>query len=136
MIGDYLVFLVTDEYFGISLDIVIKIIENRPVTKISGDLDFVDGVINYEENLLKVINLQKALNKKETKSEYQKMVIIKKDAQYFGLKVDAIERIVSIDLQNIKSVAPKNMQKIGIFEIAGLIEIEKELVSIIKEINL
>ncbi len=130
---DYLICLVDNEYFGFNLEVVQKIIECAPLTKIAGAPEYIDGAMSYEGELLKAVNLRRALGKKSSNDECQKMVVIKSHSDYYGLKVDGIDVIVPIDNQSLKSHSGKS--QIGIFEVSDVIEIGGKLVSVVKNIK-
>ncbi len=99
---DFLIFCVDGERYALDIEYVEKIVEDRKCTKVSGLEDFIDGVISYENDLLKIVNIRKILSKKITTIENQKIIIYKDKKRRVGLKIDYVDKIEAIGADNFK----------------------------------
>ncbi len=133
---DFLIFAIDSEKYALDIEYVQKIIEDRACTKISGSSEFVDGVINYEKDALKIVSIRKILGKGVAAKGSQKIIIYQDGTRKAGLRIDYVDKIAHIDLQNAKD--GKTTQKnLDAFKIGKVYELEDgALITMIDQINI
>lgn len=90
----YVIFRVENEKYGVYAESVEKILKLTSISQIPGFNDFVEGVINYQKEILPLINIKKIF--KMTNQEINKnssIVIIKGDKSKAGIIVDEVDDI-------------------------------------------
>lgn len=132
MSSDYLISQIEDERYAIEIESVEKIIENQKCVKVSGLNENIDGVINYDGFALKVINLRRVVNKLDNIPKREKIVIYKRDKKRVGIRVDAIETIMSISVDDAKE---NKIKKCEIIKFGKVYELERgKLVTMIEDV--
>lgn len=93
-----LVFKLNGELFATDIMEVERILGNVDTTKLPDSPDFLEGVIKYEEEVIPVINLYKKFNfANEVVDENKKIIVIKKEVGKFGVIVDDVNEVTSIN---------------------------------------
>ena len=93
-----LVFKLNGELFATDIMEVERILGNVDTTKLPDSPDFLEGVIKYEEEVIPVINLYKKFNfANEVVDENKKIIVIKKEVGKFGVIVDGVNEVTSIN---------------------------------------
>lgn len=93
-----LVFRLNGELFATDIMEVERILGNVDTTKLPDSPDFLEGVIKYEEEVIPVINLYKKFNfANEVVDENKKIIVIKKEVGKFGVIVDDVNEVTSIN---------------------------------------
>ena len=102
----YLIFSIGEESYGIEIRYVIEIINVIPITKMPGLADYAKGIINLRGKVIPIIDVR--LKFKKEQREYDDktcIVVVEISGIMFGLIIDKVVEVVSIDEENI-SVPP------------------------------
>ncbi len=108
----YLIFSVGDESYGIRIKYVIEIIGIEEITKVPDLPDFVKGIINLRGKIISVMDAR--LRFKKEPKEYDDrtcIIVIEIDRILFGLIVDNVKEVASIEESNI--APPPTVNKHG-----------------------
>jgi len=89
------VFSLNGQFYGADASQVFQIIRYQEVTKMPGMPKFIDGIINYRDSVLPVINLNKRfeMGKLET-TKKTKIIVTKIDEKFAGFIVNDVHEIV------------------------------------------
>ena len=119
-----LIFLINDEYFGIDIMEVERILPFSPLTEIPDSPNFVDGVINYEGSILPIINLKKKFSMKNivgSNEDETKIIVSKQDQCKYGVMVDLVSEVKDISMDIVEET-PEIVKGISERYIKGLIK--------------
>ena len=124
--SNYITFTINKQVMGISVQYVEKIMNSTLITKIPSDLNYIEGVINYHDEILSVINLKKLLNLDYSDKEDVSLQII---ILYFngykaGIIVDEVREIEDVD-DTVPYLKMKSQY------ITGTMKLKNDIVSII-----
>lgn len=126
-----LIFSLNGEHYATDIRDVERILGYIQATEMPDVPDFVEGVINYENNILPIINLGKKFKFLNSKGQAQendaKIVVIKKGDKKFGIIVDTVYEVsdVSSDLFEEAPAITVSMSK---KYMKGLIKLEDKIV--------
>ena len=101
MQNQYLIFELEEEY-AIALEKVIVIVEYNGVTTVPETPAYISGVINYRGLVLPVIDLRTRFKKSEVEAPRRCIVITELEGMHFGLVVDRVSDIVTIEDESVK----------------------------------
>lgn len=136
---DYIVFTVGDNYYALGVESIQRIIQVPSVTAIPNAHPFVDGMMSYEDRVIKVVNFRAMMGMKNFEElaggKSQKLLIYQTKEAFFGIKVDQIEDIKNLDCSTLKHV-DKLEANAGFVEMDGVVEIDNKLVNVIKSVTL
>ncbi len=101
------VFLVGGELFGIDITFVKEIVKYQKLTPMPDALPFVSGIMDLRGDVIPVIDLAKRFNMPETLENKRLIIVIElKEGLIFGLKVERVEKVVSVGDREIVSDTP------------------------------
>ena len=116
----YLIFSVCEESYGIRIKYVIEIIGIEEITKVPDLPDFVRGIINLRGKIISVMDARLRFKKEEKEYDDRTcIIVIEIDGVSFGLIVDNVKEVASIEESNIAPPPTVNKQEDGS---AGFIE--------------
>ena len=123
-----LVFKIKDEYYATNITEVERIIACVKTTKIPDSPEFVEGVINYEDNILPIISLAKIFKLPSSViGEKSKIIVTKQNDSKIGIIVDVVSEVKDIALDNIEE-SPDIIKGISKRYIKGLIKIDGKII--------
>lgn len=125
-----LVFGLDGEYYATDIIEVERILEYTQPTEMPDVPEYVDGVINYENHILPIINLKKKFKFstfKEDAEKKEKVVVIKKDNKKFGIVVENVYEVADIQGKYFEE-APEITTKISKKYMKGLINLEDKII--------
>lgn len=102
----FVVFKLDQSEYGIDIQIIKEIIRTQEVTKMPQTEEYVEGLINYRQNAVPIINLNKKLNlnaKDEDKDT--RIIIVNLHNKNVGFKVDEVLEVLKISDNNIELVS-------------------------------
>lgn len=136
---DYIIFTIGDNYYALSVASIQRIIQVPSVTAIPNAHPMVDGMMSYEDRVIKVVNFRAMMGmddfKETTTGKSQKLLIYQTENAFFGIKVDQIDDIKNLDCSTLKHVDKLEANE-GFVEIAGVVEVDNRLVNVIKSVTL
>ena len=101
-----LVFKLSGEYFATDIMDVERILGNVETTKLPEPPKYLEGIIKYEEQVIPVINLYKKFNFSNSElKESSKVVVVKKDIGKFGVIVDDVNEVTTVNEDAIDTSA-------------------------------
>lgn len=125
-----LIFLINDEYFGIDIMEVERILSFSPLTEIPDSPNFIEGVINYEGSILPIINLKKKFSMKNligSNEDETKIIVSKQDQCKYGVMVDLVSEVKDISMDIVEET-PEIVKGISERYIKGLIKLNDKIV--------
>jgi purine-binding chemotaxis protein CheW len=95
----YVIFKLNEDSFSIELTIAREIINVTSIKPVPSMPDFIAGVVHLRGFMLPLIDLKKiiGLPEGEYKKQKKKVIIVSCQKKIFGILIDEIEDIVSID---------------------------------------
>lgn len=124
-----LIFNLNGENYATDIKNVERILGFIEPTEMPDVPDFVEGVINYADEILPIINLQKKFKFSNDKGQDddKKIIVIKKDNNKFGVIVDTVYEVADISNESFEE-APAITTKISGNYIRGLIKLKEKIV--------
>jgi purine-binding chemotaxis protein CheW len=112
----YVIIKVENQNFGISTENVEKILKLVNISKIPDSSYYVEGVINYQEQILPLINIKKLFNMSETGvDDNSSIIIIYEGDKKAGIIVDEVDDIEeTADDKNSGKVQSQYIEEIKI----------------------
>lgn len=136
---DYIIFTIGDNYYALSVASIQRIIQVPSVTAIPNAHPMVEGMMSYEDRVIKVVNFRSMMGMEDFQEtatgKSQKLLIYQTQNAFFGIKVDQIEDIKNLDCSTLKHV-DKLESNDGFVEIDGVVEVDSRLVNVIKSVTL
>lgn len=127
-----LIFSLNGEHYATDIGEVERILGFIQPTEMPDVPNFVEGVINYENSILPIINLAKKFNFYSNKGqaeekENSKFIVIKRDEKKFGIIVDTVYEVSDIS-SDLFEEAPAITTKISRKYMRGLIKQEDRII--------
>lgn len=98
-----LIFKLGKEFYATNIMEVERILGYENPTILPDSPEFLEGIINYENTVLPIINLASKFNLDELKDIDKKIIVIKRENLKFGILVDSVTEVITILEENIKS---------------------------------
>jgi purine-binding chemotaxis protein CheW len=123
-----LIFCINGEYYATDIMEVERILGYEEPTKLPDSPSFVEGVINYEGNILPIISLARRFNLPlSEKSNECKIIVAKQQESKVGIIVDVVSEVRDIKVDNIEN-PPEIVAGISKRYIKGLIKIDNKII--------
>lgn len=123
-----LVFCIGNEYYATDIMEVERILGYENPTKIPDAPRFIDGVINYEGNILPVISLSKRFNiGSEDISKDAKIIIAKDENTKLGIVVDHVSEVKDVKMSQVEC-PPDYIAGISKRYLKGLIKTDEKII--------
>lgn len=126
----YLTFLTNNQQFAIEIASINKIIDYIKPTKVPEAIDYMIGVIEYNESILPIISLsQRLFGQDSLESKVKRVIVLNWNGKQIGYEVDDILGIRSFSSEEIELANPD----LGITKdyIHGYIKDEKDVIIIL-----
>lgn len=135
--SDFIIFTIDESYYALDVSHIERIGQIPSLTPIPNAHPFVDGMMTYQDNTLKVINFRKMTDARgaEPLLSTQKLLIYRDTKGLFAIKVDAIQDITSFDEGSIKPYAHTVTVGQHLFT-RGVVEYKQSLVVVIDSVEL
>lgn len=131
-----LIFKVDGEYYATDIMEVQRILGAEVPTKLPDLPKFVEGVINYEGNILPVISMAKRFNLKQAKyDEDYKIIVVKQKEYKIGIIVDVVSEVRDVNMDNIEE-PPDIVAGISKRYLKGLIKNNNKIVIFLNLANI
>lgn len=98
-----LIFKLGNEFYATNIMEVERILGYEVPTILPDSPKFLEGVINYENTILPIVNLANKFNLNEIDNIDKKIIVIKREEMKFGILVDSVTEVLTILEENIKS---------------------------------
>lgn len=123
-----LIFSINGESYATDIMEVERILGYEKTTKLPDSPKFVEGVINYEGNILPIISLTKRFNLiEEDKKSDTKIIVAKQEGNKIGIIVDIVSEVRDISENNIEN-PPEIVAGISKRYIRGLIKVDGKII--------
>ncbi len=101
------VFIVAQEYYGVSIAAVDSIEKLKPITAVPRAPAFVEGVINLRGKVLPVIDLRKRFGlQAEAATKDTRIVVVEMNNAPVGMLVDAVSEVLRVSDDVIEPPSP------------------------------
>jgi len=123
----YVIFRLEDEYYGADIRNIQEIILPKIPTKVPNNPDFIEGVIDYRNKVIPVLDLKKRF--KLGIGEYTKdtkFIVVQLGDKHIAVVVDEVTEIFRTDTDNIGE--PPEMTRIGKDYITGVAHLGERLI--------
>lgn len=123
-----LIFSINGEHYATDIMEVERILGYEEPTTLPDSLKFIEGVINYEGNILPVISLTKRFGLEDdcTKKD-AKIIVAKQDDNKIGIIVEVVSEVRDVNTINIET-APDIVAGVSKRYIKGLIKIDGKII--------
>ncbi|MGL5576623.1 MAG: chemotaxis protein CheW [Sarcina sp.] len=120
---EILVFSLNEKDYAVELNYVERIMGQIKVESIPEVEGFVEGVINYENETLTILNLLKlfGIECKSMINNDSRIIVLKDDVERLGIKVDAVKGVLQIKEAEIEKL-PRIMANNQETKVKGLIK--------------
>lgn len=112
--GQYVIFQLSDEYYGIRIDSVENIEKIVDITRVPGTPNYVKGVINMRGEIVPIIDLRLRLGLEEKEHDEETRIIINEIGEMMiGFIVDSTYEVIQIEnsqIENKSNSEGKNTQ--------------------------
>lgn len=134
--SDYIIFTIGEAHYAMDVSNIERIDQIPALTPIPNAHVFVDGMMMYQDNTLKVINFRKMTNTQGTEPSMatQKLLIYRDKHGLFAIKVDSIKDITAFDDSSIKPYAHTVSVGQSLFT-RGVVEYKQSLVVVIESVE-
>lgn len=123
-----LIFNINGEYYAADIMEVERILGYEIPTVLPDSPSFVEGVINYESNILPIVSLAKKFNLKEQNlKDESKIIVAKQGNNRIGIIVDVVSEVKDVNFKNIEN-PPEIVSGISKRYIKGLIKIDSKII--------
>lgn len=124
----YLIFSLGDESYGISIRYVIEIINIVEITTMPEQPAFIKGIINLRGKVIPVMDVRLRFKKEEKGYDDRTcIVVIDVEGVSFGLIVDNVKEVASIDETSISAAPAMDYEDTAIGFIEGIGKVEKDV---------
>lgn len=101
--GQYVLFRLGEEEYGLPIDRVSSIIRYEPATPVPHAPEAIDGVINLRGHVIPVVNLKRRLLAQSFEpSSTARIVVAEGDQGMVGLVVDSASEVTTISLEDVR----------------------------------
>ena len=132
---DVIVFSVSDKRYALNIENVQRIIQDCEPRSIPNSNELIDGVLSYEDSIIKVLNFHKLLGLDEAEEYFHKFIIYENENSKFALKVDVIEdikHITEVDLMNVDEQENHS----DFLALNGKLDLDGVVINLIKTLSL
>lgn len=122
-----LVFDLNGEQYAMDILDVERILAYVNPTDVPDSPDFVDGVINYDDGVIPILNLNKKFNfKNRSVSKKNKIIVIRREENQYGIIVDNVSEVIGVNDNSFEEL-PEITVNISKNYIKGLFKIDDKI---------
>lgn len=123
-----LIFNINDQYYAADIMEVERILGYEEPTKLPDSPDFVEGVINYQGNIISIISLTKRFKiQSNLNTSEAKIIVTKQDENKIGIIVDLVSEVKDINVDDIED-PPEIAAGISKRYLKGLIKLKDKII--------
>ena len=131
-----LIFDLNEEYYAADILDVERILGYEKTTEMPDVPSFVEGVINYEDSILPIINLSKKFKLSSMiDKDKTKIIVVKRDEKKFGIVVDNVYEVTDINMKAVEE-APSITNSISKKYIKGLVKLKDRIIILLNMVNI
>ena len=139
---DLIVFNVGSSHYALNIENIHRIIQIVELTEIPNAHDFIDGMMSYENSVIKVLNFRKLIGLPPHEDESKgiedsslKLLFYESASDNFAIKVDSIDDIAHVNESQILNSDEE--QRISEFlELSGVLDLDGVLINVIKTLKI
>lgn len=110
-----LIFTLNKQEYAIEIESIERIINYENITPVAESQNYVEGIVEYEDLMLTIINLVKLFNMHEDESSEidEKIVVIANDNLKIGIKVDFVAEVANFEsrmFEKIPEIAVRSLK--------------------------
>ncbi|MCF6309645.1 MAG: chemotaxis protein CheW [Sulfurimonas sp.] len=139
---DLIVFSIANSQYAINIENVQRIIQAEELTCIPNANELIDGMMSYENSVIKVLNFRKLIGlpphedeDKDIEDSTLKFLFYENTNENFAIKVDSIDDIAHVEESNIMN-GDEDSNLSEFLELSGILDIDGVLINVIKTIKL
>lgn len=139
---DLIVFSIANNKYALNIENVQRIIQAVELTSIPNSHEFIDGMMPYEDSVVKVLNFRKMIGlpphedeNKNIEDSSLKFLFYENNSEKFAVKVDCIDDISHVKESDIMN-SDEESHISEFLELSGVIDINGVLINVIKTIKL
>ncbi len=139
---DLIVFGVAGNRYALNIENIQRIIQAIELTDIPNSNYCIDGMMSYEDSVIKVLNFRKLIGLEphaedsiELEEYTQKFIIYEKNNIHFAIKVDVIDDIAHIEESQVM-MSDNETNDNEFLELEGILDLDSVLINVIKTVNL
>lgn len=99
----FVIFEAGDQHFAVEINRVKEILRYRKVTPLPKSPTFLEGVIDLRGAVIPVVDLRKRFDAKVKNDSQTRIIVLRWRRKRIGLVVDAVHRVLSIEIKEIKA---------------------------------
>jgi purine-binding chemotaxis protein CheW len=100
----FVIFEAGDQHFAVEINRVKEILRYRKVTPLPKAPTFLEGVIDLRGAVIPVVDLRKRFDVAKVRNDSQtRIIVLRWQRKRIGLVVDAVHRVLSIEIKEIKA---------------------------------
>ncbi|WP_123053450.1 chemotaxis protein CheW [Clostridium sp. JN-1] len=123
-----LIFNINGQYYAADIMEVERILGYEEPTKLPDSPDFVEGVINYQGNIISIISLTKRFKiQSNLNTSEAKIIVTKQDENKIGIIVDLVSEVKDINVDDIED-PPEIAAGISKRYLKGLIKLKDKII--------
>ncbi len=132
----YVVFKLDKLEFGIEIMNIEEVVNYQDPTLLPNSPDFMEGVINYRDKVIPIINLKKRLllGEENYKNDDTRIIIIDLDGKEVGFLVDGVSQTIRLANNEIEE-APELISTVDRRYIEGIGKLGEERLLILIDLN-
>ncbi|NTW05066.1 MAG: chemotaxis protein CheW [Peptococcaceae bacterium] len=128
----FVVFMLCDKYYGITIDSVVEIVRLEAVTKMPETPDFIEGIINLRGKIVVVIDICRIFNMPlSEKTNASRIIIVESLGQRFGMIVDSVSEVLGISGSDIEP-PPAIIAETGNKAVKAIALVKEKLITILE----
>lgn len=139
---DLIVFNVGSSHYALNIENIQRIIQIVELTEIPNSHDLIDGMMSYENSVIKVLNFRKVIGlpphedeNKDIEDSSLKLLFYENGSEHFAIKVDSIDDIVHVeDSQIMNSDEEQSISEY--LELSGVLDLDGVLINVIKTLKI
>ncbi len=138
---DLIVFNVGSNHYALNIENIKRIIQIIELTEIPNAHSFVDGMISYENSVIKVLNFRKLIGlpphedeSKGVEDSSLKLLFYENGSENFAIKVDSIDDIAHIEETQIMNNDEEHISEF--LELSGVLDLDGVLINVIKTLKI
>jgi len=139
---DLIVFNVGSSHYSLNIENIQRIIQVVELTEIPNAHDMVDGMMSYENSVVKVLNFRKLIGlqphedeSKDVEDSSLKLLFYENGSENFAIKVDSIDDIAHIEESQIMN-SDEKQERSEFLELSGVLDLDGVLINVIKTIKI
>lgn len=106
----YLLFVSNGLLLGVTAADVVEIITNHTITRLPLMPDYIRGIINLRGQIIPIVDIRTLFG--QPTQEDACIIILNSGGTQLGILVDAVEKMVDIETQNILTTPPQNRKEL------------------------